>query len=129
MKSIVTLLAICFFTVGLNAKGTDHEKKTVTPTTMGNDSTGTNTNNNMGNMGATHQANNATDVELTRSIREKINRDNSISTMGKNVTIVSQGGHVTLSGPVSSNVEKMKIQKIAKDMAAGKVSDQTTVSK
>ncbi|MFV3409834.1 BON domain-containing protein [Bdellovibrio bacteriovorus] len=78
---------------------------------------------------ATDQGMNESDTTLTRSIREKINSDGSVSMMGKNITIVSQNGMVTLKGAVASQEEKKKISRIANEISGNKVTDQMTVRK
>ncbi|WP_050792898.1 BON domain-containing protein [Bdellovibrio bacteriovorus] len=78
---------------------------------------------------ATDQGMKETDTILTRAIREKINSDGSVSMMGKNITIVSQNGMVTLKGAVASQNEKNKISKIANEISGNKVTDQMTVKK
>lgn len=95
------------------AKGDDHYSTTTKDTTTK----------------ATDQGMNESDTTLTRSIREKINSDGSVSMMGKNITIVSQNGMVTLKGAVASMEEKKKISRIANEVAGNKVTDQMTVRK
>ncbi|AFY00555.1 BON domain-containing protein [Bdellovibrio bacteriovorus] len=106
---IVTVAACTTF-----AKGDDHYSTTTKETTTTK---------------ATDQGMNESDTTLTRSIREKINSDGSMSMMGKNITIVSQNGMVTLKGAVASQDEKKKISRIANEISGNKVSDQMTVKK
>ncbi|MFV8259550.1 BON domain-containing protein [Bdellovibrio bacteriovorus] len=97
------------------AKGDDHYTTTTKETTT--------------TTKATDQGMNESDTTLTRSIREKINSDDTMSMMGKNITIVSQNGMVTLKGAVASQNEKKKISRIANEISGNKVSDQMTVKK
>ena len=77
---------------------------------------------------ADQQKSNTSDREITRKIRQSVVADKSLSTYGHNVKIITQGGMVTLKGPVHSDEEK---QAIASDAAAvvgqDKVSNQLTV--
>jgi osmotically-inducible protein OsmY len=68
---------------------------------------------------ADQQKENATDRNLTRQIRQAISKDKSLSTYAHNVKIVSQGGQVTLKGPVRSEEEKQAIEAKAQEIAGG----------
>ena len=71
---------------------------------------------------------NPNDREIMQKIRASVVDDKSLSTYAHNVKIVSQHGKVTLKGPVRSDEEKSKIEKLATDVAgAGNVDDQITV--
>jgi len=78
---------------------------------------------------ADQQKESATDRNLTRQIRQAISKDKSLSTYAHNVKVVSQGGQVTLKGPVRSQEEKQAIEAKAKEIAgAGNVSSQIEVA-
>lgn len=62
----------------------------------------------------------ANDVEVTRRIREALTKDESLSYMAQNVTIVTVGNSVTLRGEVSAKEEVAKINSAAQKYAAGK---------
>lgn len=66
---------------------------------------------------ADEQSNDKADVEITRKIRQSIVKDKSLSTNAHNVKIITVKGKVVLKGPVASNDEKMKIEKIAGTVA------------
>lgn len=78
---------------------------------------------------ADQQKSNAADMKLTKTIRQSIMADKSLSTYAHNVKIISQNGVVTLKGPVKSEDEKQTI--VAKAVAAAggadKVTDQISV--
>jgi len=57
------------------------------------------------------------DRETTKQIRQAIVKDKSISTYGHNVKVITQGGMVTLKGPVRSEEEKQSIEAKAKEVA------------
>jgi len=78
---------------------------------------------------ADQQKSNAADMKLTKTIRQSIIADKSLSTYAHNVKIISQNGVVTLKGPVKSDAEKATV--IAKAVAAtgnaDKVTDQMSI--
>jgi hyperosmotically inducible protein len=75
------------------------------------------------------QAKNATnDRETMQKIRKAVVADKGLSTYAHNVKIISQGGKVTLKGPVRSEEEKTSIEQKATDVAgAGNVTNEITV--
>jgi osmotically-inducible protein OsmY len=58
---------------------------------------------------ADQAANNKSDVQIMQSIRKAVIADKSISMYGKNVTIISKDGKVTLRGPVHTAEESQNI--------------------
>ena len=77
---------------------------------------------------ADNQKENTSDREITQKIRQSIMADKSLSTYGHNVKIITQGGQVTLKGPVQDQNEKETIASKAADVAGtGKVNNQLTV--
>jgi len=75
------------------------------------------------------QAKNTTnDRDIMQKIRQAVMDDKTLSTYGHNVKIISQHGKVTLKGPVRSEDEKSRIEKMATDVAgAGNVTNQLTI--
>ena len=77
---------------------------------------------------ADQQKDNRSDRTITQNIRKALMADKSLSTYGHNVKIITQGGAVTLKGPVHSEQEKETINAKATEVAGqGKVTDQLTV--
>jgi len=77
---------------------------------------------------ADNQKENTSDREITRKIRRSITSESSLSTYAHNVKIITQGGQVTLKGPVHDENEKQMIASKAADVAgADKVKNQLTV--
>ncbi len=74
------------------------------------------------------QSNKPEDIKITKDIRQAVVKDKALTMTAKNVKIITADGKVTLRGPVHSEEEKMKIEKIAK-AAAGedKVDNQLEV--
>jgi hyperosmotically inducible periplasmic protein len=78
---------------------------------------------------ADQQKNSKGDLEITRKVREAIVKDKSLSTYAHNVKVVTQGGVVTLRGPVRTNDEKVAIEKITVQVAgAGNVRNELEIS-
>lgn len=78
---------------------------------------------------AQDQGRTPSDTELTRSIRERIVSDQSLSMRAKNITIISKDGQVTLKGAVATSQEQAKVEEIAKKSSGTKsVVNQTEVS-
>jgi len=72
---------------------------------------------NPGAVTADQQKETAADRELTAKIRKAVVADKSLSTYAHNVKIVSQGGTVTLKGPVRSDAEVQTIVAKATELA------------
>jgi hyperosmotically inducible protein len=54
------------------------------------------------------------DIKITAHIRKAVVKDKSLSMDAHNAKIITRNGVVTLRGPVASEAESMKLQKIAK---------------
>jgi hyperosmotically inducible periplasmic protein len=77
---------------------------------------------------ADNQKENTQDRQITQKIRRSITADKTLSTYAHNVKIITQGGEVTLKGPVQSDSEKQMIASKAADVVgAEKVNNQLTV--
>jgi osmotically-inducible protein OsmY len=63
------------------------------------------------------------DRTISQNIRAAITADDSLSTNGKNVKIITSDGMVTLRGPVKSDQEKAAIEAKAKQIAGVKKVD------
>lgn len=75
------------------------------------------------------QNENTADISITADIRKQI-VDTKMSVDAQNVKIITQGGNVTLRGPVKTDEEKQRIEKIAMDVAgADKVDSQLEVNR
>jgi osmotically-inducible protein OsmY len=78
---------------------------------------------------ADQQKENAADRELTRKIRSALVQDKSLSSYAHNVKVITQGGKVTLKGPVRSEDEKRLVETKATEVAgAGHVSNEMSVA-
>ena len=70
------------------------------------------------------------DVEITRKIRARLTDMEGLSTSAQNVTIVTKGKNVTISGEVEKEDEIRKILSTAQQVATGmSVTNKLTVEK
>lgn len=75
------------------------------------------------------QANNQSDLETTRQIRQAIVADKDLSSNAHNIKIVTAGGKVTLKGPVKNEAEKTAVAAKAADVVgATNVINQVSVT-
>lgn len=75
------------------------------------------------------QGNNASDLATTQRVRQAVMDADALTTMEKNVKIITVNGVVTLRGPVESEAAKTKIAALAKDaVGVRSVDDQLEVS-
>ena len=65
------------------------------------------------------QSNTSEDTKTTAAVRRAIVKERSLTVMAKNIKIITEGGTVTLRGPVKSAAEKMKIGQLAMSAASG----------
>ena len=70
------------------------------------------------------QGKSESDREITRNTRRAINSNNQLSTLAKNVKVITVDGKVTLRGPVNSEQEKETIASLAKQAGAASVDNQ-----
>jgi len=85
--------------------------------------------NGVNSQSADQQSNAATDVELTRKIRQAVVNDKSLSTYAHNVKIITNNGTVVLKGPVKDNHEKKTIEnKAARIAGADKVRSEIEIA-
>jgi len=56
---------------------------------------------------------------LTQQVRRALVKDKSLSTYAHNIKVISQGGVVTLKGPVHSDQEKQAVEAKAAEAAGG----------
>ena len=63
------------------------------------------------------QSNRKEDLDVTASIRKALMDDDTLSTNGRNVKIITRDGIVTLRGPVDSDQERVAIARTAQSVA------------
>jgi hyperosmotically inducible protein len=69
------------------------------------------------------QSESEADRTITQNVRQAVTADDSVSTNGKNVKIITNDGTVTLRGPVKSEQEKTNIGAKAQQIAGVKSVD------
>jgi osmotically-inducible protein OsmY len=78
---------------------------------------------------ADQQKENGTDRNMVKRIRQSLMNDKSLSTYAHNVKVVSQGGQVTLKGPVRSEEEKRSVEAKATEIAGvGHVTSEISIA-
>lgn len=75
------------------------------------------------------QGNNETDLKITQQIRQAVMANDSLSFTAKNVKIITNGGRVTLRGPVKTVAERDAIDAAARKVAGTQVDNQIEVKK
>jgi hyperosmotically inducible protein len=84
---------------------------------------------NQGAATADHQKMNPADRNTTKQIRSAIMKDDTLSTYGHNIKIITRDGKVTLKGPVRSDDDKANIQaKAVAVVGAENVTNELTVA-
>lgn len=74
------------------------------------------------------QGNNQADLNTTAQIRRALMDDENLSFNARNVKIITEGGKVTLRGPVDSEEEKAAVQRIAEQLQdAARIDNQLEV--
>jgi hyperosmotically inducible periplasmic protein len=66
---------------------------------------------------ADQQKSNTSDSAITQNIRRSVMADKALSTYAHNIKIITQGGKVTLRGPVRSDEEKTSVESKAAAVA------------
>ena len=86
---------------------------------------------NANELTADQQAENEADRDITQQIRKLIMADKSLSSYAHNIKIISQGGVVTMKGPVRSEREKQSLVEKALTVteSADKVVDEISIKR
>jgi hyperosmotically inducible protein len=122
MKKLVVLFSLALFVLG-GYVGTAHPGQTAP------DNTGVNVRDrNDATLTPGDQSESEADRALTQQIRQAVVGDKSLSTMAKNIKIITIDGVVTLRGPVQNANEKKTIEAKVQHMAGvNKVDNQLEV--
>jgi hyperosmotically inducible periplasmic protein len=119
MKIITVLLFSAVLIVGCGKNKS--EDRQVSQASVEPDNTGRNVRDrNDQNKTAGDQSESEADRTISQNIRQAITADDSLSTNGKNVKIITINGTVTLRGPVKSDQEKSAIGAKAQQIAGVK---------
>src|SRR5205085_4937904 len=118
----------------INEQTSDTTNRTAASTPIGTGTSRENTGENERDRIATSktpiaQGEDTTDIKLTAEIRNRVVNTADMSVNARNVKIVTDGGRVTLRGPVNSQAERDTIVRIAREVAGGgNVDDQLEVA-
>jgi hyperosmotically inducible protein len=119
-KSIPMLLLTALVIFGCS-KNRDADEKTASQTTVAPDNSGVNVRDrNDQTKTAGDQSESEGDRTISQNIRQALNSDDSLSTNGKNIKVITVDGTVTLRGPVKSDQEKSAIAAKAQQVAGVK---------
>jgi hyperosmotically inducible protein len=119
MKSLTVLLLSAVLVFGCSKNRS--EDKQVSQVAVEPDNSGRNARDrNDQNKTAGDQSESEADRTISQNIRQALTADDSLSTNGKNVKIITNGGTVTLRGPVKSDKEKSTIAAKAQQIAGVK---------
>jgi hyperosmotically inducible protein len=77
----------------------------------------------------TDQSNEPADIEMTQKIRKGITSNDAMSMQARNIKIITQGGVVTLRGPVKTTQEKAAIETLAKNAGATRIDNQLEIDR
>ena len=123
MKSIIIIFLFSAFLI-IGCSKDRSEDKQVSQTAVEPDNSGRNV-RDRDNQTKTpgDQSESEADRTISQNIRAAITADDSLSTNGKNVKIITNDGTVTLRGPVKSDKEKVEIEAKAKQVAGVKKVD------
>jgi osmotically-inducible protein OsmY len=118
MRSITVFLLAAGLILGCSK---NQEEKQVSQATVAPDNSGKNVRDrNDQTKTAGDQSENEADRTISQNIRQALTADDSLSTNGKNVKIITNNGTVTLRGPVKSDKEKSTIAAKAQQIAGVK---------
>ena len=114
-------LILAFLIVGCEKHDLSRNDQPGQPVTVDADNSGRNVRDrNEATKTAGNQSESASDRTISQNIRQAVVADDSISTNGKNVKIITVDGTVTLRGPVKSEQEKTNIGAKAQQVAGVK---------
>ena len=119
MKKTLLLFSVALLALGAYG-GTAYpsEGTTTPPAQEAHDNTGRNVRDRSGvTLTPGDQSESETDRTLTQEIRKAVVADDSLSTMAKNIKIITIDGVVTLRGPVQNLQEKANIETKAQRIA------------
>jgi hyperosmotically inducible protein len=119
MKKMVLLFSLALLALsGYAGTAYSTEGTTAPPAPTAPDNTGRNVRDRGGaTMTPGDQSESEADRTVTQQIRRAVVSDDSLSTMAKNVKIITADGVVTLRGPVENPHEKQAIEAKARNLA------------
>lgn len=115
LSSVCLALTACDH--GQQKSGHAGSQQNRTPTSYAADDTGLNIRDRDHTLTAGDQSENEMDRTITQKIRQAVMEDDSLSTYGKNIKIITVNGVVTLRGPVNNERERMEIAQKTRGVA------------
>ena len=124
MRTSVLLLVLAFLATGCSKTDSSKNDQPRQTAAVAADNSGRNERDrDNATKTAGDQAENEADRTISQNIRQAIVADDTVSTNGKNVKIVTVDGVVTLRGPVKNDTEKTNIGAKAQQIAGVKKVD------
>ena len=124
MRTGALSLVLVFLVVGCSKDDLSKKDQPSPAATVTADNSGVNVRDrNDANKTSGDQSESEADRTISQNIRQAIVADDSVSTNGKNVKIITADGTVTLRGPVKSEEEKTKLGAKAQQIAGVKKVD------
>ena len=121
MRTIGAPLVLTLLILLLGCSKKDEAKNNQASPTVAADNSGKNVRDRDDAMKTSgDQSESEADRTISQNIRQAINADDSLSTNGKNVKIITAEGVVTLRGPVKNETEKTNIVAKARQIAGVK---------
>src|SRR5690349_13657364 len=121
MRTIGAPLVLTLLILLLGCSKKEEAKNDQTSPTVAADNSGKNVRDRDDAMKTSgDQSESEADRTISQNIRQAINADDSLSTNGKNVKIITAEGVVTLRGPVKNETEKTNIVAKAQQIAGVK---------
>jgi hyperosmotically inducible protein len=127
----IGIASLCLLLSGLATFGEENNTSSSSQNTESKqpDNSGVNARDRDSNaVTAGDQSNSEADRQITQNIRKAIVGEKSLSTVAKNVKIITIDGNVTLRGPVNTDQEKKQIGDLAaKNAPSAKIDNQLEV--
>ena len=116
--SRLALLGVTFLAVALVCQANDSlSMQTVTNEANRVAADNSGQNKEQDSVTADQQSNSPRDLNITKEIRQSVERNDNLSELAKNVKIITVNGAVTLRGPVKTIEEKNRIEQAARKVA------------
>ena len=119
MQQVLVAFLMVFVIGGCSKDRERNEKPAQTSTAPDNSGVNVRDRNDQ-TVTAGDQSENEADRKISQSIRQSLTADDTLSTNGKNVKVITTDGKVTLRGPVKSDQEKAAIAAKAQQVAGVK---------
>lgn len=120
MRTSALGFVLAFLLVGCSKNDVSRNDQPSQTATVAADNSGLNVRDRDATKTSGDQSESEADRTITQNVRQAVVADDSVSTNGKNVKIITVDGTVTLRGPVKSEKEKTNIGAKAQQIAGVK---------